>query len=74
MDPAYEMSPTLKMPAEARMTSGGSSSGDGSSESSSDIQTELAPEELHAHFSLPMESAGWQLLEGESSDHFAWSV
>ena len=74
MDPAYEMIPTLKVPAGTVMTGGGSSSGDGSAESTSEIRTEMSPLDLSAHFSNQLEATGWQLLERDSTDQFAWSA
>jgi len=73
MDQAYNMLPVLKIPAGALMTSGGSSSGDGSAESTTDIKTDLSPKELVAHFSSQLRSAGWQSLDGSSLDNLAWS-
>lgn len=73
MDQAYNMLPVLKMPAGSLMTSGGSSSGDGSAESTTDIKTELSPKVLAAHFALQMKNGGWQSLNGSSLDNLAWS-
>jgi hypothetical protein len=73
MDPAYEMIPALKMPPGAVMTGGGSSSGDGTAESTSDILTDMNPEDLNAHFSNQLGDAGWQFLDGEITERTAWS-
>ena len=72
-DPASLMLPVLEVPAGALVMGGGSSSGGGSAESSSDIQTDLSPKELSAHFSRQMEDAGWHSLDGGDESSFSWS-
>ena len=67
------MLPVLETPAGARVTSGGSSSGDGTAESSSDIITDLTPRELNAHFSSQMEAAKWDRLDSGDVENFSWS-
>lgn len=67
------MLPVLEAPAGARVTSGGSSSGNGTAESSSDITTDLTPRELNAHYSSQMEAAKWNRLDSGDAANFSWS-
>jgi hypothetical protein len=73
MDPASVMLPVLKMPSGALLLGAGSSSSNGQAESSSDIKTELKPQELIAHLSPQMQAAGWNLLDEGDLAGFAWS-
>lgn len=73
MDPAYDMLPTLKLPAGAWMTGGSTSSGGGSADSATAIQTSLSTSELAAHFLPQMVEAGWQLLDEGSEAAVSWS-
>jgi hypothetical protein len=73
-DPATIMLPVLEVPTGALVTGGGSSSAGGSAESSSDIQTDLSPKELSAHFSRQMDAAGWNFLDGGDEGSFSWSA
>jgi hypothetical protein len=69
----YDVIPTLKIPAGAFLTSGGSSSGDGNAESSSEIRTTLTPMDLSIHFSDQLENDGWQRLDGDNTENFSWT-
>jgi hypothetical protein len=72
-DPASLMLPVLETPAGALVTGGGSSSGAGTAESSSDIKTDLSPSELNAHFSSQLEAAKWDRLDSSDENIFSWS-
>lgn len=65
--------PVLETPPGALVISGGTSSGGGTAESSSDIRTDLTSGEIHAHFSGQMETADWNRLDGGDADNFSWS-
>jgi hypothetical protein len=73
MNMEQEMIPTLETPAGAFVTSGGSSSGDGEAETSSNIKTELTPIELSANFSEQLKADGWLRLDGADTENFSWS-
>ena len=73
LDSGSAMLPLLTMPSGALLLGGGSSSSNGQAESSSDIRTELSPQELIAHLSPQMQAAGWILLDEGNLAGFAWS-
>ena len=73
IDPASDLLPALKMPSGALLLGGGSSSSDGQADSSSNIRTDLSPQELIAHLSPQMQSAGWRLMDEVNQENFAWS-
>ena len=73
IDQAYQMLPTLKTPIGSLVFSGGASSGDGTAESSSEINTDLSPQELSDHFSGQLQDSGWSYQDGGDTESFSWS-
>jgi hypothetical protein len=73
-DEGSAMIPELSTPQGTVVESGGSSSGDGTADTSASMTTDLSPAELVESYADQLREAGWTQIAREAAEELAWST